>query len=69
VALVTAASRGVGAACARELAARGYHLALLARSAEVETVAAELGAVAVRGTIESEADLRRLVDGGLVRAV
>jgi NAD(P)-dependent dehydrogenase (short-subunit alcohol dehydrogenase family) len=34
VAIVTAASRGMGAACARELARRGYALALLARSVE-----------------------------------
>src|SRR5262245_59483674 len=39
VAIVTAASRGMGAACARELAQRGYALALLARSAEVHDLA------------------------------
>ena len=35
VALVTAASQGLGAACARELAGRGYRVALLARSERV----------------------------------
>lgn len=43
-AIVTGASRGIGAACARELAARGARVLLLARSAdEIETVAAEIG--------------------------
>src|SRR5262245_39364229 len=62
VAIVTAASRGIGAACAREFARRGYRLVLLARSAEIESVAAELGGVAIRGSIETAADLVRLVE-------
>jgi NAD(P)-dependent dehydrogenase (short-subunit alcohol dehydrogenase family) len=61
VALVTAASRGMGAACARELAERGYALALLARSEEVHDLARELGAVAVQGSVSEQADLERLV--------
>lgn len=61
VALVTAASRGMGAACARMLAARGYRVALMARSADVETLAQELGGTATRGSVDSDADLRRFV--------
>lgn len=67
VCLVTAASRGIGAACARELAGRGYALALLARSPEVERLATELGALAVRGSVDEAADLERLVAAALER--
>lgn len=67
VAVVTAASRGIGAACAREMARRGYDLALMARGEDVHALAGELGAVAVTGTVTSEDDLRRLVDAALGR--
>lgn len=61
VALITAASKGMGAACARELAARGYRVSLLARSADVEALARELGGGATRGSVDSAEDLERFV--------
>ena len=61
VALVTAASKGMGAACARELAARGYRVSLLARSPDVETLARELRGGATRGSVDSAEDLARFV--------
>jgi len=64
---VTAASRGIGAACARVLAERGYRLALLARSAEIDDLARRLGAVAVRGSVASGEDLARMVEAALSR--
>jgi NAD(P)-dependent dehydrogenase (short-subunit alcohol dehydrogenase family) len=67
VAIVTAASRGMGAACARELSRRGYDLALMARSDDVNALAAELGAVAVTGTVTSESDLQAVVGAALGR--
>lgn len=42
VAIVTAASKGMGAACARELARQGYRLAIMARSAVIHEVAATI---------------------------
>lgn len=62
VAIVTGASRGMAAATARELHARGYDLALLSPSEGCEKLAAELGAIAVRGVIESADDLSSLID-------
>ncbi len=61
VALITAASKGMGAACARELARRGYRVSLLARSADVETLARELKGGATRGSVDSADDLERFV--------
>ena len=61
VAIVTAASKGMGAAIARELRGRGYRLALLARSDAVETLARELDGVALIGSVTEVADLERLV--------
>ncbi len=61
VALVTAASRGIGEGAARALAAKGYRLALLARSDGVHHLARELGGIAVQGSVAEAADLEKLV--------
>ena len=61
VGIVTAASKGMGAACARELSRRGYKLVLMARSDAVNDVAGELGAVAVQGDVTKVADLEKVV--------
>jgi NAD(P)-dependent dehydrogenase (short-subunit alcohol dehydrogenase family) len=62
VAIVTAAGKGLGAACARELATRGYSLALMSRSAEATDLARKLGGVGLVGSVTEGADLRTLVD-------
>ncbi len=62
VAIITAAGKGMGAACARELATRGYSLALMSRSEEATDLARELGGVGLEGSVTEEADLRALVD-------
>ena len=61
VAIVTAAGRGIGAACARELAANGYQLTLMARSSEVLELAKELNGLGLMGSVADEADLNALV--------
>jgi NAD(P)-dependent dehydrogenase (short-subunit alcohol dehydrogenase family) len=61
VALITAAGKGMGAACARELAARGYRVSLLARSPEIDVLARELGGGATRGSVDVAEDLERFV--------
>lgn len=64
-AIITAASKGMGAACARELAARGYNVALMSRSDDILALAQELGGLAVQGSVTEEADLKRLVEATL----
>ncbi|MEQ8144779.1 SDR family oxidoreductase [Streptomyces sp. OP7] len=48
-ALVIAGSSGIGAASARELAARGHRVAVLARGEGADALAGELGGLALRG--------------------
>ncbi|MEK0086153.1 SDR family oxidoreductase [Benzoatithermus flavus] len=62
VAVITAGGRGMGAAIARELHARGYRLALMSPSGSAEALAAELGGLSVRGSTENASDLKKLVD-------
>ncbi len=61
VVIVTAASRGIGAACARELAGRGYAVAAMARSAEIHTLAGELGGLGYVGSVDQQGDLAGVV--------
>jgi NAD(P)-dependent dehydrogenase (short-subunit alcohol dehydrogenase family) len=61
VAIVTAAGRGIGAGIARKLAADGYKLGLLSPGEGVVALAAELGGIAIRGSVTVAADLERLV--------
>jgi NAD(P)-dependent dehydrogenase (short-subunit alcohol dehydrogenase family) len=60
-AIVTAAGSGIGEACARELASRGYGVALMSRSPAAETLAAELGGVGIQGSVTKAIDLEALV--------
>jgi NAD(P)-dependent dehydrogenase (short-subunit alcohol dehydrogenase family) len=67
VALVTAASKGIGAAIARELRARGCELAVMARGDDVHAIARELGGIAVAGSLTDADALAQLVDAAMAR--
>ncbi|MFA6267718.1 MAG: SDR family oxidoreductase [Pseudolabrys sp.] len=62
VAIVTAGGSGMGAACARKLAAGGCKVAILSSSGKGEALAKELGGIGVTGSNQSNDDLKRLVD-------
>ncbi|MEL3891439.1 SDR family oxidoreductase [Ferrovibrio sp. MS7] len=60
--IITAASRGIGGACSRMLASKGWRVVLMSTSQDCETLAAELGGFARRGSVTDTADLAALVD-------
>lgn len=67
VALVTAASQGIGAAVARQLANSGYAVALLARSDRIVSLAEELGGIGIVGSITDESALDKIVNLSIER--
>lgn len=62
VAMITAASRGMGAACARTLAQNDYQLAIMARHEDVFSLAEELNAWAMQGSVDNAQDLQTFVE-------
>jgi NAD(P)-dependent dehydrogenase (short-subunit alcohol dehydrogenase family) len=67
VAIVTAAGKGIGAGCARRLAAEGWKVATLSPSGGAERLAAELGGWGVTGSLTEPADVERLLAGTIER--
>jgi NAD(P)-dependent dehydrogenase (short-subunit alcohol dehydrogenase family) len=63
VALVTGGGRGIGANIARELSDAGMRVAVAARTDEqVETVAREIGGLALAVDVSDEASVRRMIE-------
>lgn len=67
VALVTAGGSGMGAACARRLAADGFAVGVLSSSGKGEALARDLGGFGVTGSNRSTDDIARLVDEAQAR--
>lgn len=68
VVLITGASDGIGAACAREFRRRGARLALMARSmGKLLTVAEETSAIAIPGDVTNASDRAHAVETTLAR--
>lgn len=59
--IITAAGRGIGAACARTLAGKGWTPVLMSPSASCEALAREFDGFARRGSVTDPADLEALV--------
>jgi NAD(P)-dependent dehydrogenase (short-subunit alcohol dehydrogenase family) len=62
VAIITAGGSGMGAACAKRLAADGYRVAILSSSGKGEALAQELGGIGLTGSNQSSDDIKRVVD-------
>jgi NAD(P)-dependent dehydrogenase (short-subunit alcohol dehydrogenase family) len=60
--LIIGGGRGMGAATAREMRARGYKLALMSPSESCEVLATELGGVARRGKAENAEDTKAIFE-------
>ena len=61
VAIVTAAGRGIGAACARGLAEQGFKLVLMSPSGSSVSLAEELGGVGMNGSVTNTDDINTLI--------
>ncbi len=67
VAIVTAASKGIGAACARRLAADNWNLVVLSSSEKIFGLAREIDGVAVQGSVTCREDLEKCIQAAMER--
>lgn len=67
VALITAGGSGMGAACARKLAADGFDVGILSSSGQGEALGESLGGFGVTGSNQDPAAIQALVDGAMAR--
>ena len=61
VALITGASRGIGAACAKKFYDLGYHVSLMARNEDVGLIAEDLDGLGIVGDITKYDDIKHFI--------
>ncbi len=61
VILITAASKGIGAATASLLAEKGANVVLMARSSDITSIASQLNGIGIAGDTSNTTDLENLV--------
>ena len=64
-AIVTAASKGIGEACARKLSKKNYNLVLMSSSEKIHVLADELDCTGIVGSVTEPDDLERVVHSTL----
>ena len=64
-AIVTAASKGIGEACARKLSKKNYNLVLMSSSEKIHALADELDCTGIVGSVTEPDDLERVVQSTL----
>ncbi len=62
VAVITAAGKGIGAACAEKLHQQGYKLALMSHAGGAERLVNKLGGICFTGSVTNEANLAHFID-------
>lgn len=62
IAIITAASAGIGKACAELFKANNYKLILFSRSQKVKELAQELGVESIQGDLNNREDIEKLID-------
>jgi NAD(P)-dependent dehydrogenase (short-subunit alcohol dehydrogenase family) len=67
VAIVTAASMGMGKACAYELVQSGYKVVIMSRGEQITDVAKTIGADAIQGSITNKDDIKTLVEYAMTK--
>ena len=65
VAIVTGSGKGIGAACAKALAAHGFKVSLMSPSEASMELARELGGIGRRGSVVATDDVNSLVSATL----
>jgi len=61
-AIITAASQGIGEACARKLSKINYNLVLMSSSEKIHTLADEIGCFGIKGSVTNPEDLEKTVE-------
>ena len=61
-AIITAASQGIGEACARKLSKLNYNLVIMSSSEKIYTLADELGCAGIKGSVTNPEDLEKTVE-------
>lgn len=61
-AIITAASQGIGEACARKLSSENYNMVIMSNSEKIYRLADEIDCLGFKGSVTNPDDLKKVVD-------